>query len=983
MQNFRKLFTIIIILIFSSVSFQYQLFWFLLGKTGLGWAYVIDQLFPLFVALIAIFYTAQKYHDFHVMKKYFLKHKFPLIILLITVLVVHGWILGNYFFGEEPTSILRVIASNGVDRAMSGFWRGWHLSIYISSFLIFGSNTLPLNVIILILYISNILLLYVLLFHLFKNKLATFTGTLFFATTTSYQDLFNWQSNTSGTFLALSVALLTLIFLLFYQKTNKFAYYTCSLLLFVALLKISFIRFLGFVFLPFFILLFPNLTLKINVKKSLLQTLPFAIIWFLILLFQYLIPERVIETIYNSLFPSSQQAIEATIRVRGDPIYFNNYLTVLAVFIAYLFIPADVANIVFPFIKNNIAIFSSGFLDPSLSLISGNIFLIALGAFFLGAIFVFKRIYSWVAIFALLFIFANIFYIPFFISEYHDSTTLDAMFIKTSAGYGPGLRYVFTSSIGLSILVASFLLWLLKQKKAKATFLILIIYAFILLNAYYAIANHQKALTDLASQKIVPKKLLSMLPNDGKRKLLFSTNPRRNSIDGKISGKSWLNVFYKESELQYTDNLDEVDNYLKNKNIDIHNLYAFFNNPLTNDFADITALVREELQNKTKSKPFKITDNESLKVDIIESGDLTYPYLLRRNLFASKELKQRFFYPKTLEIDTSIRILNFEKPYLNMIFIDKNTKYPLPIDLYYELKNGPALSGNDEIDKKLQISSIGKSYKYIPQEERIRIGEIIKEKELIRSDVGNIQASNIEPAIRISPNSLVDGIYVKSQLHDPHYQAKTTPSEITIKFSSQHNIGRILVNVPPGNPANLPLEISVYSSDSVEPIGSISNIESLPWSPNGGNLYEITTTPAMTDKLLIVINKTTQNAVMIDEIIMLPPSEVSPDIILQTEQVYNLYIDSQKAIDQILESPTRNVTPIIYICAEDKDWENQKKDFSTMVPGIWQQTTISLSQNKTVKATASINCFGSVLRKIYIMAPLYPSDITFNKISLY
>lgn len=225
----RNLLLVILIFIFTIINFNFVPYWLLVYKTGVGTAYVVDQLLPFFVASFCMAFFLRP--DKKIKSLLALHWKFLLLIVL-AIFFTHGKMLGWYFFGEEPVSNLIPVTNNDISWFVTGVARGWHISIYILSYLLFGTHALPYNIIILLLFTITAILLYVLLYKLFQKKFPAFIGTLFYVTTPAFQDTFYWQMNISGMSLALSAGILSVLLLINFQKTMRYKYIILSLLFF-------------------------------------------------------------------------------------------------------------------------------------------------------------------------------------------------------------------------------------------------------------------------------------------------------------------------------------------------------------------------------------------------------------------------------------------------------------------------------------------------------------------------------------------------------------------------------------------------------------------------------------------------------------------------------------------------------------------------------------------------------------------------------
>src|SRR3989344_1990936 len=607
---------IILILLISIPIFQFQIYWFLVDKLGVGYAYSIDQLLPLFASSILAFFVIKKNVPMNLIRKYFMTNGIPILIIIFTTLIVHGLIIGNYFMGEEPTTILSGVTGESGEALVSGILRGYHYSIYILSFKIFFQNVVLYNVLALLLYIVTAVILFIFLNQIFSRKvLPSLVGALFFVTTPAYMDMFFWQSNFSGMPIALSAGILTLIFLFSFLRTQKLAFYFLSLLFYLSMLKISFTRFHAFIVLPLFISLIPLTPhfIKPSIKRSIMLSLPFICIMLSFMLTVFIIPDQV---------------FEKGVTIRGATLNTEGYLYVLAMFVAYLFIPSEFASTYYPLIKHYL--FTSGQSQISLTLIAGIFGIIVLLLMGVISLKYLKLLWARLILFSLTTIFVHIIFTPMFLQGYNNILELDSRFMHTGVSNGPGIRYVFVSSFGLSILYAS-IAYLITNKKLQRLFLIISILLFTY-HTYLNVGSHINALKDIHPGKsAVPDSIFAMVPNDGKKKILYSVNPEYNSIDSKIG--DWIHAFYKLDELKYTNSLEVVKSLIANGIYEKENIYAFYNNPYTQTFEDVSELARVELFDKNINQTlFKDLDG-NLTTVYLKTDNPDFPLILNRGIY--------------------------------------------------------------------------------------------------------------------------------------------------------------------------------------------------------------------------------------------------------------------------------------------------------------------------------------------------------------
>ena len=105
-------------------------------------------------------------------------------------------------------------------------------------------------------------------------------------------------------------------------------------------------------------------------------------------------------------------------------------------------------------------------------------------------------------------------------------------------------------------------------------------------------------------------------------------------------------------------------------------------------------------------------------------------------------------------------------------------------------------------------------------------------------------------------------------------------------------------------------------------------------------------------------------------------------VLSDIEQVNKYYIDSPEILNIFLKSPSFNSLALVYACAEDTDWEKQKKT-EEIIRGIWYVKEFPLNNDLVNEQLSTpLTCFGSVLRKIILIGPPYPVEIKIENISL-
>lgn len=707
MKPLSKIRSLILIFLFSIPVFYFSVYRLLVDKIGIGYAYSLDQFLPFIVTIILAFTATKKQLALSFTKKYLKKNGLSILLIITTILLVHGWVLGNYFFGEEPNSILRPINIGEVETPLD--LRGWHLGPYVLSYQLFSTNVIYYNVIALLIFIVTAIIFYIFLNLLFDKKVApSLIGTLFFVTTPSYMDMFTWQFHFSGMPLALSAGLLSIIYLLIYQRSKKYYFYLISLLFYLSMLKVSFNRFHAFIALPLFICLFSSILspklITIDVKRFIKMAVPFVIILLSYLLVVFILPDSIFVKAFPSLFPKSEFA-GADITFARKTFSLDGYLIILSLLAAYLFIPSQFAEKYFPIIRGYLSEISFATANVSLTFFLGVSIIILLIIVGLIALLNVKRNWGRLLLFSVVSIFANIVFIPILIKGYSDLTALDQRISMIGPGNGPGIRYVFVSSIGLSMLLATIIFWLSKYKNVKKIFICFILIVII----YYSglnILSHINTLKEIhPSKSALPNSIFSTIPRDGTMKLLYSANPEKNTIDSSIG--DWLYAFYKPEELIYTNSFEEAKSLIQSKGIKRDNIYAFYNNPLTHTFKDISHQARVEFfDNKTSIEKLSLIENNKLSTTYTETGSPIFPYVLNRWFFISGDFNQQLFSPRKLSITIEKRKLPVRFPYVDGLIVGTDYQDQFPRSVLNTLSNEPLVFSIRQMNLAFSVKSL-------------------------------------------------------------------------------------------------------------------------------------------------------------------------------------------------------------------------------------------------------------------------------------
>ena len=747
---------VLLILILSVPVSHSSVYRFLVDKIGIGFAYSLDQFLPVIITSIIAFIVTKRSLPISAVKRYLLTHSIPILIIVTTTLVVHGWVLGNYFFGEEPNAVLRPVNIGEVQNPLD--LRGYHLGMYILSYELFSTNIVFYNILALILYILTAIILYIFLTQLLNRKTPALFGTLFFVTTPAYLDMFSWHLHFLGMPLALSVGLLCLISLLVYQKNSKFYFYLLSLMFYLSMLKISFARLHAFIILPLFMCLFPVLSsthfYKSNIKRFALLVLPYVCILSSYLLIVFMLPDNVFIKLFPSLFPGSEYA-GADITLTRKVVSFDGYWVILSLLTAYLFIPSRVAEVYYPKLKEFLHEFPFIPADISLTFFFGTLIIIILSITGFVALKNIKQTWGRLTAFSLIALFANLVFIPLLIQGYSDITQLDQRIALTSPGSGPGIRYVFVSSMGLAMFVATITFWLSKHRKSTVIFLVSI-FALLTYYSYLNISSHLDGLKDIhPAQSAVPNNIFSMVPRDGYKKILYSANPAKNAIDKNIG--DWLYAFYKPEELEYTKSLEDVKNLVSGGRYEKNNFYAFYNNPQTQTFKDVSELAKNEIfDNKVSQDTGQLIHDADLYTSFTKTNNSTFPYVLKRGIYISEDFNQQILSPRKLSISVHKNMLPIQFPYVDGYVVTKDYHDLFPRSILDSLNNKPLIFSIKQINLAFSAKSLNNNLiNELPLESRLNVArelvnrEITKDKrDVIISDLEKVNKHYIDtPAI--------------------------------------------------------------------------------------------------------------------------------------------------------------------------------------------------------------------------------------------
>lgn len=968
-------FMLIIIILISLVFFSGTLYWLLLPYLGVGWAYVVEQMLPVAIAFIAVFVVLKKKNfNFNSIKKILHEHKNYFVLLLVFSVLAHGWIMGYYFFAEDVSSILSPINNNVSQFLFNPIINGYPFSPFVLSFLLFGVNVLAYNLFSFFLFFLGVILFYWFVYVVISDKFPAFIAALFFTTTPAFLDMFSWQGSVQGMSAVLVLSLVSLIFLAYYQKSSDYNFHLLSLFFFISSLNMGFVRTGGIVIVIFFMLFFLRPKFKFTAKDSMVSGFSYLIAWVGFIWIRFGL---------GLLFAPFSFLFKTT-----DSIAHVSYLPFISYYMSHLIMPTALARLILPAVKESF----SGLASISIIFILGLSTLFALAALALIAVKKRKKITWWTILLGVVFILANIFYLPFFTLGATTKIMLfDLHFVFDVPPYGPGARYVFFPALGMSILFMVLIIGLIKNNRFVRKIGIFLMISIIGMNVYLSIIGHQKIIKYISTpEKSLIGNFLKLVPRDGKLKLVFSANPQKNAIDNNVGGRNWLYGFYKYNEISYINDEDEFYRLINSGVYKKENIYAFYNNPETNAFKDLSREIRQQtFKSKGSSSDFRINFlSKASSIARISTDGKNYN-ALNRALLESEDINYRLLFKKTLAIDLSVERLQTDRlPYSDFVVL--NTEYP---NILWSIvpENYPAVFNQEyNIPSEFNLESFNYlSLKDFSLLNKMEIVSILDERDRLRRGIFVSVSNKDTDEKRVDENALMDGLYASDpspSKEEKFYLAKSSPAVIDITLPYPIILGRVLLNTPKSYATEyIPTDFDVLSSnDGVffeEVRDPIENQEKLDWSPNNGRMIYANLKPVRSRYLKLVFKKTSGNPVMFDEIIVDDRNALkySPQQIADYHRNAFLYVDNLDLLNSLTSLRYYSRIPLIYACAEDVDWQRQNKNFGILLPGVWKVKEIDLTEKKII---LPINCNGSSLRKIIIFGPPYATKILVNSATL-
>ena len=989
----------IIILATAFFSFRYFIERALTPVVGMGWAFLIDQTIPLIVASVVTFLFLRKKISLKTIQARLKKHQRLLILIFAIAFVTHLGILYYFFWSDEVIFMLEPITQNSefyFHQIGTASMRGYFLASYVFLYLVFGVHAWVYPLFSLFYFATSVLLVYWFIYLLTNKKLISTVASLFFATTPLFLDMFTWHSTAHAPILILGLVSFTS--LLYYKKSGRFIYYLLSIMFFFVAIKMGFIRSAGFVFIPLLLLLSP---LYNHTRQKLLYTvlyaLPYIAIALYFVLFEFLYYE--LENSGKILMQTGNFGQTLGYLLGYRAVDSSLFLPKLSYFTAQLFIPSGLAAEVFPSIH-------PFFPKVSIAIALGQLSLFALLASFFVALKYKERREGWLIIFGVLFILINMLHsvigyqAPSYFSPSNPefAQKVDSRFAFEHAGYGPGSRYLFISSMGVSLLFALFVAWLARKRKIFSAIAVIFCIGVIASNAYFTIRAQVKNFKAMTQYKSLVQNIFKVVPRDGKPKLLFSANPEKNGLDSKFRHWTWLYGFYKTDELVYSTDPQEVKELIKDKQYMRENLYAFYNNPQTLAFTDISEETRNYFfPNSPDNHAHALLEFQSQKVkstEIALEGSRTI--LVERAIIESSEVNKQIIVPQVLKFKIKIqRIKNPSFPLSDTLFINKgkDKKYPysFPLKLWEWLVLPPQITNNPGDIKQENVST--------SIEKQSQVLNILKERENLRAGtkINEFAADAVmEKGANTTPSTLIDGFYTtypNPRKGEGYFVSNTSPVVLILSFPYVTGIKRIMLNTPDNYSSFFSSQnVVVFSSSdgrSFQKIATTENKVPDVWSPNRGKRYRIDL-PKTVDARALGIEISSTKAIALDEIVIDGEDSLafSPQDIYETARSTYRYVESKAIFEQLSQIRMYDRLSLLWSCANDSDWEQQQKrvEYSAwldpqknkegVIDGIWNLATINIPPGASeVDDSVTINCYGSKLRKVFFVSPPYPVEL--------
>lgn len=962
----------IIILAAAFFSFRYFIERLIFPILGMGWAYFIDQTTPLFITIATSFIFLKRRTSLKTVHIKLKNHYRLLCLIFVMAFVTHLGILYYFFFAEEVNFILNPITQNAAfqfHQASGTSMRGYFIASYAFLYLMFGLHAWIYPLFSITYFAISTLFVYWFLYLLTNRKLVAAVASLFFATTPAYLDMFSWHTTAHAPTLILGLA--SFVSLLYYKKKGTFIYYILSVMFFFITIKIDFIRSVGFTFIPLLLFLLPLY------KKAQQKPLQITTHWLpYIMIALYFVSLEFIHTEFLNLIGvlsktgNLSYVFDFFLNYRGAEYPF---LPKLLYFTVHLLIPSGLVAKILPF-------WHLAFPKTSIVLILGILIYSSLLATLVFILKSGKQKWEWLVLFALGFIILNMLHniIGFQPGDYLNpekerfAELLDRQFSREDVGYGPGSRYLFISSVGVGLLFGLFVAWLASKGKRITILAILVCTAVIGGNTYFTIRAQIQNFKGMLIYKSLAENIFKFVPRDGKQKLLLSFDQEQNSLERKFGGWQWLYGFYKEDELYYTKDIKEARDLINNSKYLRENLYAFYQNPHTLTYKDISDEARDYFYSSSqisRNTPLLFPQGKSSSTNkmFIGAGGINF---LERVIIKSLELDTRNIAPQRLYFKLKLkRLENPPLPFSDAALIENDKSYPynFPLDLWKRVAIPP------EVINK----AAAEFYIPLPSQKQSVVLDILKERD-------NLMAGTIID----NDQALIDGLYTtypKPKEEERYFVSNDSPVILTLNFPYTIAVRRILLNTPSSyssmSPKDITISVSTNNKDFNE-VKTIKNATPAGWSFNNGKMYQIDFDKKINAQALRLTITGVSKTIALDEIVVDNENaiEYSPQEIHEISRNAYHYVNNKKLLRELEQIKRYDRLTMLWACAEDLDWQRQAKNKGELVPGIWNIAKVSFRHNTSeIEDRVTINCYGGRLRQIILVGPPYPVEMELIK----
>ncbi|MDP3940897.1 MAG: hypothetical protein Q8Q49_01165 [bacterium] len=988
----RKFFLILnlALLAVCYISFRYLLEQFLFPYLGLGWSYVFDQGVVIFTAIGLMIVVLRKKISPSLRKHVLRRHGALMALLAVVAFVVHSFVLGYYFWSDEVIWLLQPMTQNTPQFFFHGnVFKGYFIFSYALMYLLVGVNHYWIYSLVSILsFCVAVVSVYIFLYVLTRNRLLAFLSGAFVGVTPAFLDMFTWYSTGHAPVLA-SVLLSMSFLVLFLSGNRKVVYYLLSVLFFFVATKIGFLRIAPFILIPLFMIFFPAPVWKF--REGLTQKLklisPFVIITACFLLFNFFYPElsAVIANL-KSHDTIGAESVITTYRGLSTP---ETILPKLYYFLLFLFIPPGLFGDFLHLFR-----LDEGTRSISIALLTGCITVIILLVTLVISFLKRKKQVWWLVFFSVFYILTNLIHIAFGYEgiEFkpvvgYAPLRLDLRFANENIGYGPGSRYVFIASVGVGLLFSLIAGYFLSRKHKKTRLAGIIVVTFLLLmTAFYTIRPGIKNIKNLPAYSYLPKEIFEYVPRNGREKLVYSVNQTKNDIDTKFSGWHWFYGFYKKEEFTYTKNWQDVVAFLTRKGRDTQDLFAFYTNPQTLAFADVTNEVKAALLSEKKNIPLTVSRPDS--TSHIARND-SYTMFSRPIAVASMKTKQRIILPHTLRFTASVTgMQGIAFPLVNArpstIYIPEPLWSQLPQVTETVFGTAPDYPTVFFGDDALTIDSV-------PEKKREDIEQILTNRDILKQSMALRASENLTPESRI--DAIHDGLFTTYPFpvsSTQYAQFSSLPATITLRLPYPTHVSRILLNTPKkvASSARLTkISVSAGSGGITNEVPFTIDESIVDQSPNLGYQTAILLHDIVADTVKITMIATSQDqGPVFDEVTVddLNGAGYSPDQLNTFEQFMSSYIPSQKSLDAISEIVTPYRMTVYYACAEENDWRRQKNSSKIVVGDIWHKLSVSTRKDDVLREySIPLDCQGTFLQQVMFIGPSYPSTLHISDVTLH